>query len=678
MDDLGTDAKRRIIKLLFPDLRYGGDPDVERYFESRKEGRVGQALAIYNGSLRVRYPDDSQRIELLRLYRENDPRYSAFQEKLLLDFASRLSTRIRGNIDLIIAPLERADLSDALRALKAVESILSRLPGETGGASGALARYSEFAQAIDYRQALVRKALELVREYDAVSRADSPADYDFVARSAAIEERRRASAGARTSEGDRGAEESYDFVSKSAELEARRKRGSGGFFDPSRIKFTAAERAAVEIPADISRREDKVIAFCAKYWSRTADQGFERTIFLYSRKYGGRHFEVFRAIKLARARGASDDEMLSAVSAILTTSYSYSVSGDLYMQVMWRRIRARMEAQALAERLSAPGPESRVRTRRDEPISRVRATERGAETLRIPPPAAGDEEPTRFGRRLGENSSPPSFALRATAGRGQVAKARDAAIAAARDSGVRPAAPGKKRGRPAAEVRREAQPPSVESAQKGRGETAARAVAPTAARAAARAATLVAAKSGGAEKAARGRPAKAAPGATSKAPAYAAAEAAQASSYRSSPKTKGSPSPEPSLRPAPKRSRSANPLGRAPAGPEPIREIRAKRGSISDTIRKLSGKTYDVYKDIFLEKVRDVIHKTLLANQTKSHGLFDTAANEAEDQIFGFISNHYDDPFMDWEHSAERELVETLGFSIPSLTPIIETCFRKL
>ena len=90
-------------------------------------------------------------------------------------------------------------------------------------------------------------------------------------------------------------------------------------------------------------------------------------------------------------------------------------------------------------------------------------------------------------------------------------------------------------------------------------------------------------------------------------------------------------------------------LVRPPSGPEPVAAHRKPGGSISDRIRSLSGKAYDVYREIFLERVRSDIHHHLLANQTRSHGIFDTAANEAEDQIFGFMAAHYDDPFMDWE-----------------------------
>jgi hypothetical protein len=617
MDELSIDTKREIIKLLFPDLRYGGDPDIERYFELRKAGRLGQALGIYNGMLRVRYPDDAARVALLKLYRENDPRYAAYQDSLILDFSAKLSLRILRNIDLITAPLERADLSDALRALKAVESVLARIPGEVEGAVDLLARYDQFARVLGHRQILARRALELVREYDAVSRADSPADYDFVARSAAIEERRRSSPD-RARAGSRS-EEGYDFVARSAELEERKRSSEkrpSAYFDPDRIKFTEADRLRVEISGALSRREDKVLAFCAKYWPLARDAAFERTVFLYSRKFGGKHFEVFRAIKVSCARGATDDEILNSVAAILTTSYNYSVSGDLYMQVMWRRLRARMEARIIAERLAAPGPESRVRSRH---AAYAAGSMPEADILEaapsVPPPPAGDAPPTRFATRSGDHAAPPSFAL------------KEASERAAKEGGLDLRAAS----RTAALPERRIPAPRISSPKaaafapgRGNGKTA---------------------------KKAERRPVPA--------------------------KEPKSEAKAPTLRPA-VRARGGSLLSRSPVGPEPVREIRAKRGSISDSIRKLSGRTYDVYKVIFLEKVGDHIHKALLANQTRSHGIFDTAANDAENQVYGFISAHYDDPFMDWEHSAEREVVESLGFSMPSLAPVIESCFKKL
>lgn len=661
MDALKPEAKREIVRLVFPDLRYGGDPDIERYFELRKSGQLTQALALYNGALRIRYPDDSVRVLLLKMYREHDPRYHAYQDSLMMDFAGRLAGRIAANIDIITAPLERADLSDALHALKAVESILTRLPGDIDRAVALLSKYEAFARIIDHRAELTKRALDLLREYEAVSRADSSDEYDFVARSAALEERRRASSSYAPYGASGQTERSYDFVAMSAEHEERRrdseKRGAS-YFDPSRIKFTDEERASVEISPKIERREDKVLAFCAKYWGLVRDQSFERIVFLYSRKYGTKHFEIFRAIKLGRTRGFTDDEILSAVSTILTTSYSYSVSGDLYMQIMWRRLRARMEARAMAEKLAEPGPESKLRSKktseeqpRDAHGARALQHQTAATPAReeatkeekpIERPAAGVSRPTL--PKAGEERAPEASISQGASEPKQPQPEPEPARPEQAASAPRPELEPMTRSRVLEMVDTSAEPRS----------RAAFAAAPTPEEEAEEPTTRQATR----------------PSAKTQ-PAKAAAMAAASSPDRRR-------TNEVALRPASK-PRGARLLGRAPSGPDPVGEIRAKGGgSVSDSIKKLSGKGYDVYKEIFLEKVRDSIHKYLLAHQTKSHGLFDSAANEAEDQVYAFFVAHYDDPFMDWSRSVEREAVEALGFTLPNLMPIIESCFSKL
>ncbi len=585
MDALGIGTRREIVQRVFPELRFGGDPDIERYCELRKAGRLAEALSVYNARLRVRYPDDSARLCLLRFYRERDPRYASYQDSLILELADRLMVRIRRNIDTIVQPLERADLSDALHALKAVESVLARLPRELEQALQLLERYADYGQALKYRSSLTRRALELVREFDAVSRADSPADYDFLARSAALEERKRiledSAAGTREralSPGLRN--DSYDFVARSAAREGERrekereKRGEGShYFDPRHIKFTEADRARVEISPQLTRREDKVLALCAKYWRSLRDSSFEHTVFLYSRKYGTRHYEAFRLIKIGKARGDTDDEILSALSGLLATSYSYSVTGDIYMQVMWRRLKARMEAGLVADRLAVPGPESRVR-----PPSQPK----------VPAPA-----PT-----------PSLPAPRASPGSGTSTQ-RPGAVAATSKRAT-----------------------GAKTASKGRLE-------------------------GGSGDGSPGR--SRAERTEGRGPDHPGAPLARAVKLHG----------ERLLKPS-------------PAGPEPLPEIVGRQGSISDRIRSLSGKAYDVYKVIFLERVREDIRRTLLSNQTRSHRMFDSAANEAEDHIYAFMTAHYDDPFMDWERSAEREAVEARGFSLPSLDALIKACYEKL
>ncbi|HTX74168.1 MAG TPA: hypothetical protein VMC79_15160 [Rectinemataceae bacterium] len=589
MDALKQETKRELIRRVFPDLQYGGDPDVERYFEHRRERRVAEALSIYNGKLRVRYPDDSARVTLLRLYREHDPRYAGFQERLVMDLAGRLAARISGNIDLLVSHLAKARLDDAFEALKAVETLLARFGGDSEAALVQLSRYEEFSRILNHHSLLTRRALELVREYDAVARADSPADYDFIARSEAIEARRR-EARSPVGAGERQSvtEERYDFVAMSARRESRERaeaRSRTRYFDPSKIRFGPDEKKRVEIPRTLKRREDRVLVYCAKYWNQVRDPAFDRLVFLYSRKYGSSHYEIFRAIKTGRLRGANDDEILSAVSAILTTSYSYSVTGDLYMQVMWRRLRARMQAEAVEFRLARPGPESRVRAAHEE--------RRKTSTVAEPkvPPLSRPAPEQRVARVAGTE---PQSRIR-----------QEAVAAPAPARRIEPA---------------RAEPPPVVGAPHGiplRG--------------------------------------------------------------KGSPDRLEDRSPPPgALLSSTSMVHGSRLLARAPSGPEPVPKIVGRGGSISDKVRSLSGKSYDVYREIFLERVRTDIHRHLLAHQSKTHGLFDTAANDAEDQIFAFMQAHYDDPFMDWRNAAERTVVESLGFVLPSLDPIIEACFKRL
>jgi len=107
-------------------------------------------------------------------------------------------------------------------------------------------------------------------------------------------------------------------------------------------------------------------------------------------------------------------------------------------------------------------------------------------------------------------------------------------------------------------------------------------------------------------------------------------------------------------------------------------ELKAREGSVSDRVRKLSGKAYDVYKEIFLERVRDSIHRRLVSGKKGPRRLFDSGANEAEDLVYAFLAEHYDDPYLDWGSSEEKRKVEALGFELPSLDPIIEAWYRKL
>jgi hypothetical protein len=97
-------------------------------------------------------------------------------------------------------------------------------------------------------------------------------------------------------------------------------------------------------------------------------------------------------------------------------------------------------------------------------------------------------------------------------------------------------------------------------------------------------------------------------------------------------------------------------------------------GSVSDRLRELSGRSYDVYQDRFLARVRGAIRKIMGSGK----GLFFTLPEAAEDLIYNFLKSHYADPYMNWEKSQERKALEGLGFALDSLIPIIDECYRRL
>jgi hypothetical protein len=137
------------------------------------------------------------------------------------------------------------------------------------------------------------------------------------------------------------------------------------------------------------------------------------------------------------------------------------------------------------------------------------------------------------------------------------------------------------------------------------------------------------------------------------------------------------PSRTASLKP-PSKPRKAERLAPPPRPSPALDELPPRGGSVSDRIRKLSGKAYDVYRQLFLEGVRADIHRILLASKARRLRLFDDSANEAEDIVYAFLSAHYSDPYMDWEASPEKSKVEALGFVLPSLDPIIESWYRRI
>lgn len=309
-----NEVHKQILELVYPELKYGEDPDIERYFDFRSQGRMFDALCIYQTKLKPRYPDDTKRIELLALYRKKSSQFSEYLYALLSERAGAIIHQLKYNIDAMLMPLEHVSIKNTYKVLKAVETIARLLPEDNDKAMDMLSFYETVSQILQYRTKEYKKLSKLLSDFYEQTAIKELEAFDFLSlnESALLEQKRR--------------EEEY--------------RKHENYFDISKIEFDKADKQAIEISPKLERNEDKVLAYCYKYWLRIDDTAFERIIFLYSLKYNSRHYDIFRTIKFCRKRKYSDDDILTMVATSLSTDYSYTVQGDIYMQETWRRLKA--------------------------------------------------------------------------------------------------------------------------------------------------------------------------------------------------------------------------------------------------------------------------------------------------------------------------------------------------
>jgi hypothetical protein len=601
--------KVELLRAEFPMLRPDQDPDIERYFELRAAGRPGDALALYEARLRPRYPDDAFRAGLLRSYRLRDGGYARGLAIAYARLGDRLLERVKRTLKYIALRTQDFDPSDAYSTLKAAEGVLAMLPRERFEAIAALERLRRFAGLLDFYAEPLAVAEELVRAYlnEAIDVVEDERRRRQAEREAAAAERRR-----RLIAADRAGWES-DLAKARAAAAARAQAGAPRrppsaaapprpVFDWSRLRFSAADVARIQIPPGLTSLEDKTLAYCFKYWRLVDDVAFERTLFLYARKNGTKHYEVFRAIQVGRRSGRRDEEILAAVSSILTVGYYYSIRGDVYLQRAWARLKAGFEKPPLAVEppsLAPPAVSPQTRTpstvRRDSPLP-------FASVPAVRPRRRGPQR-----RQLVIAADPP-------------ASVRSAAVVSAR-------------------------PPALAAAPPAAAETKSL-----------RAAPPVATTSTAPPAAAETKSLRAAP------PPYGAAPPP----YGAAPSPYGAAPPPASLDLPPS------------AAPAQACSDRTTGGSVADRLCRLSGRSYDVYQERFLAKVRPAIRRVLADHRGGGRQLFVAVSLEAEEIVFQFLKDHYADPYMDWERSAARTRLAASGFELPAIDPVIEDGFRRL
>jgi hypothetical protein len=540
-----TDIQRRILKEEYPTMSFDSDSDIERYFEMRKQGRQADALALYDTRLRKKYPNDAQRTELLRFYRSRDPRYAEILRESMIDLAERLVVRTTYVISLLTKDIDSVDLTDAYSVIKLTEGLLSVISPDRYVAISFTEKYVRYAKALNYRHGEMERTAELIRLY-VTDTIESVQDFKKER-----EERRK----------------------QRARQTARQREDKRANFDLSRIVFSDEDLRRIAIPENVTRTEDIVIAYCMKYWNLVGDPAFEKTVFLYSRKYHTKNNDVFQAIKNGRDHGWKDEEILNAVLATVVTGYYYSITGDVYLQRSWARSKAGLVA----------GGEGQ---------------EQAQTPIALPQPRANPRMTTYKAKKWSAPKTAPKSAHRIALA---THTTRTVAVKAAQ-SPAKPALVDKS-------IRQTVKvaPAKVTSVK----------VAPVKA---------------------------SAPIAKAKVTAKAATRAA-------------------TFKPEKTPARARRP--KLPAAPA------FKPNSVADMIRKMTGKTYTVYKDLFFREIRPSIRATLAASRSGRANPFGSKQNDAEEIMYGFLEAHYDDPYQNWKGSVERKAVEDLGYAMPALEPVI-------
>jgi hypothetical protein len=318
-----------LLRQEYPQLLPGEDPDIERYFLLRNSGRSREALALYQLRLRPRYPNDEFRTMLLSLYRRRDPAYRGLQARAYQALGLRCLEKLKRVIVFVADRSDAYNPRDAYSTIKAAELIKQILPRERYEAVAAMERLFRYSLALNLRTQALQRATELIRAYlsDTLAVVDEERRRREEIRKRAMAERRR------QSEPAPGVRSPKD-----------KPTAFGDLMDA--VVFSPADLANIEIPRALVRPEDKTLAFCTKYWNRAEDQAFERLLFLYSRKFGVKNYDVFKAVQRGRQNGKRDDEILAAVMSCVITGYYYSVMGDRYLQRQWAAIKARLASSA--------------------------------------------------------------------------------------------------------------------------------------------------------------------------------------------------------------------------------------------------------------------------------------------------------------------------------------------
>ena len=296
-----TDSEKYILNQEFPDLSLSGDVDIERYFIYRKQGREKEAIFLYDNKLRLKYPNETLRIALISAYRKKDPVFISLLTQCLKSLANRTIERTKIIINFISESIGNIPKTNILSIVRQCENVVSSISQDRYQVIPFTEKYSRYASYFNFKKKEMKEASHLIKLYIS-------------------------------------GEFSYLAMREEARIRNEKKEKKI-FLDFSKITFTKAQIDFVLISPNIKRVEDKVIAYIAQYLPSCLDTSFENLVLLYSRKYKTKHYDIFKAIKTIVIAKKNDEELLTNVLMTVSDGYYYSISGDIYLQKEWAKLK---------------------------------------------------------------------------------------------------------------------------------------------------------------------------------------------------------------------------------------------------------------------------------------------------------------------------------------------------
>ncbi len=545
-----TELQKQILKQEFPQISFSDDLDVERYFELRKNGFLGEALYLYNGKLKRKYPDDKMRFELLSSYRKRSSRFQELLTENLIELADTTIFKIKQIIHAITSRIAKLNMNDVYSVVQQCELVVSAISKDRFVAISFTEKYARYANILNYKAKDMKKSADIIRMYvtDALS---SVREYKEEQADIALQKKRKA----------------REYKPKSV-------------FDFSKIIFTKEQKDAIVISENIKNTEDQVVAYTLKYWNVYSNSAFENAVLLYSRKYKTKHFNIFQAVKIGRYRSWKDEEILHAVLANVVNGYYYSISGDLYLQRQWTKAKASIQLEEKKRLLEQMAKEAEKEKQQEEQESKKKTKSKSKSKSKDKDKVktkvkAKSESESKAETKNQSNLKDLSKKSKIERTEGKLKQNKI--------------------------TQDEAKQKTKNTIEKSKFKT----------------------------------------------------EKSKINKERNITKTTSN------FESAKNKINSVN--------------VEASNTmSISEIVMNLTGSRYKIHKGIFFVTIRKSIRKELNRQNIASRSVFNDEKNNAEDLIYNFFEENYDNPFQNWLKSKQHAELEKLGFEINEIESIIQ------